>query len=77
MIKESNYLKMKDTRSKFIREGWMRSEWPGALESSYAAVGAGSNILWIDPYNDLVLVARWIDQKKIADMIGHFVGALA
>ena len=54
-----------------------KREWPGALESSYAAVGAGSNILWIDPYNDLVLVARWIDQKKIADMIGHFVGALA
>ena len=51
-------------------------EWPGAPESSYAAVGAGTNILWIDPDNDLVLVARWIDQNKVADLIGRVVGAL-
>ena len=40
-------------------------------------VCAGTSILWIDPDNDLVLVARWIDQKKVADLIGHIVGTLA
>jgi CubicO group peptidase (beta-lactamase class C family) len=54
-----------------------RREWPGAPESSYAAVGAGTSILWIDPDNDLVLVARWIDQARVASLIGHIVGALA
>ena len=53
-----------------------RREWPSAPKSSYAAVGAGTSILWIDPENDLILVARWIDQEKIADLIDHFVGAL-
>jgi CubicO group peptidase (beta-lactamase class C family) len=53
-----------------------KREWPAAPESSYAAVGAGTNIIWIDPDNDLVLVARWINQEKVSDLIGHFVGAL-
>lgn len=37
----------------------------------------GTSIIWIDPHNDLVLVARWINQEKVTGLIGHFVGALA
>ena len=48
-----------------------------APESSYAAVGAGTSIIWIDPDHDLVLVARWIDQGEVASLIGRIVGALA
>lgn len=51
--------------------------WPAAPESSYAAVGAGTSIIWIDPDHDLVLVARWIDQGEVASLIGRIVGALA
>ncbi len=54
-----------------------RGEWPGAPESSYAAVGAGSNILWIDPDNDLILVARWIEQDHVPELIARIVAALA
>ena len=54
-----------------------KREWPAAPESSYAARGAGSSIIWIDPDNDLVLVARWIDKEKVNDLISHIVGALA
>jgi len=54
-----------------------KREWSAAPESSYAAVGAGTSILWIDPANDLVLVARWINQEKVTDVIGHIVDALA
>lgn len=52
-------------------------EWPGAPQSSYAAVGAGANILWIDPEHDLVLVARWVDSAKVAEFIAHLVASLA
>ena len=34
---------------------------PSASEVSYSARGAGGNLTWIDPDNDLVAVLRWID----------------
>jgi CubicO group peptidase (beta-lactamase class C family) len=51
-------------------------EWPGVPESSYAALGAGNHILWIDPDHDLVLVARWIEQEHITGLLAKFVAAL-
>jgi len=33
--------------------------WPGTPKSSFAAVGFGSNTIWIDPEHDLVVVWRW------------------
>ena len=41
---------------------WLNTEkkaWPDAPATSYAAIGAGSNIIWIDPEHDLVVVWRW------------------
>ena len=38
-----------------------RSLFPSAHASSYAASGAGGNLTWIDPENDIVAVLRWID----------------
>jgi CubicO group peptidase (beta-lactamase class C family) len=35
--------------------------YPSASEASYFASGAGGNLTWIDPENDLVAVLRWID----------------
>ncbi|WP_247237819.1 serine hydrolase [Telluribacter sp. SYSU D00476] len=34
-------------------------EWPDAPTTSYAAIGAGSNTIWIDPEHDIVIVWRW------------------
>ena len=34
---------------------------PGLPHTSVMAVGAGSNIIWLEPSRDLLLVARWID----------------
>ena len=42
-----------------------RAQLPSAPESSYAAKGAGSNLIWIDPEHDLVVVVRWIDKASI------------
>lgn len=45
---------------------WLNTEqkaWPSAPATSYAALGAGSNTIWIDPEHDLVVVWRWHDGK--------------
>jgi len=34
--------------------------WPSAPESSFAAIGHGRNVLWIDPEHGLVAVVRWL-----------------
>ena len=36
-----------------------QKQWPSAPVSSFAAIGAGSNTIWIDPDHDLVVVWRW------------------
>ena len=41
---------------------WLNTQqkmWPDAPSSSFAALGAGSNTIWIDPEHDLVIVWRW------------------
>ena len=42
-----------------------RRQFPSAPESCYAARGAGSNIIFIDPDHDLVAVVRWIDTASL------------
>ncbi len=39
-----------------------RTQIPSAPASSFAARGAGSNVIWIDPEHDIVAVVRWIDK---------------
>ncbi len=38
-----------------------RDLYPSASASSYCARGAGGNLTWIDPENDIVAVLRWTD----------------
>jgi CubicO group peptidase (beta-lactamase class C family) len=38
-----------------------REMYPSASDASYCASGAGGNLTWIDPDNDIVAVLRWID----------------
>ena len=49
---------------------------PGAPESSFAARGAGSNVIWIDPEHDLVAVIRWIDKSSVAGLVRLLVQAV-
>ncbi|MCC6394358.1 MAG: serine hydrolase [Bryobacterales bacterium] len=44
-----------------------RRQWPSAPASSFAAVGNGGNIVWIDPVHDIVLVWRWHEGGKAMD----------
>lgn len=38
--------------------------WPDAPKTSYAALGAGQNTVWVDPEHDIVIVWRWHDGKQ-------------
>lgn len=39
------------------------SRFPGTPESSFAALGYGTNQVWVDPQHDLVVVLRWLDPE--------------
>jgi len=36
-----------------------KKQWPSASARSFAAIGYGSNTIWVDPDHDLVVVWRW------------------
>jgi CubicO group peptidase (beta-lactamase class C family) len=49
---------------------------PAAPRTSVTFQGNGSNIIYIDWENDLVVVVRWIQQRAFNDFIGQVLGAL-
>ena len=51
-----------------------RASQPFAPESSWSARGAGSNVIWLDPEHDLVVVVRWIEKSSVP---GFFERVLA
>ncbi len=53
-----------------------RARYPNASENSFFASGAGGNITWIDPSNDLVAVTRWMDSASVNGFIGLVMRAL-
>jgi len=46
-----------------------------APTTSVSALGAGSNIIWIDPERDLVAVLRWIDKRAFAGFLSRLLAA--
>lgn len=46
-----------------------RKYYPSAPASAFVHVGNGTNIIYIDPDSDLVIVARWIENGKIDEFI--------
>jgi CubicO group peptidase (beta-lactamase class C family) len=59
----------------FLNTG--RKRLPAAPEKSFAHLGAGSNIVYVDPENDLVIVARWIEDKAFAGVVEKVLSAIA
>jgi CubicO group peptidase (beta-lactamase class C family) len=47
-----------------------------APDTSYFAMGAGQNIIWVDPALDLVMVARWIDSAHTNALIGRVMDSI-
>jgi CubicO group peptidase (beta-lactamase class C family) len=52
------------------------AQFPGAPESSWAARGAGSNVIWLDPEHDLVVVVRWIDKASVGGFVQRVVASV-
>jgi CubicO group peptidase (beta-lactamase class C family) len=52
-----------------------QAQWPGTPATAFAAVGFGSNTIWIDPEDDLVVVWRW-HQGNGAEFFRRVVEAL-
>jgi CubicO group peptidase (beta-lactamase class C family) len=49
---------------------------PDVPADSFSAVGAGTNLVWIDPAHDLVIVVRWIDPRHDREFVKLVVAAV-
>lgn len=50
---------------------WLNTEqnWKGISPNVYYAAGFGGNYIIVDKEHDLVVVARWLDDSKVADVL--------
>ncbi len=57
---------------------WLNTDkrWPAVSPNVYFAVGFGGNYIIIDKEHDLVVVARWMDDSKIGDVMGLIVKSI-
>jgi CubicO group peptidase (beta-lactamase class C family) len=53
-----------------------RQQLASAPESSYLARGAGSNVIWIDPDHDLVVVVRWLNKASVDGFVKRIVASI-
>lgn len=44
--------------------------------TAFLHVGNGTNIIYVDPENELVAVVRWIENRQVGEMIGKILEAL-
>ena len=51
-------------------------QWPSAPASSFAALGYGSNIVWVDPEHDLVVVWRWYNDGSADELFKRILAAV-
>jgi CubicO group peptidase (beta-lactamase class C family) len=48
--------------------------YPSAPATAFAHIGAGTNMIYVDAENDVVIVARWIDDNKAAGTLDGLIG---
>jgi CubicO group peptidase (beta-lactamase class C family) len=53
-----------------------RKLWPAAPAEAFAHIGAGANVIYVDPVNDLVVVVRWIEPKALAGFVERVLAAI-
>ena len=46
-----------------------------ASSRSYFGLGVGSQVLWIDPEHELVVVTRWIEKEAVAEFGARIIEA--
>ena len=58
---------------------WWTNEdnrFPGAPKELFTAIGFGGNYIVIDQAHDLVIVTRWMDDEKMADVVSYVLKAI-
>lgn len=58
----------------FLNTG--RELYASAPEQAFAHLGNGTNLVYCDPVNDLVVVARWIDNQQIDAFLSRVLAAI-
>jgi CubicO group peptidase (beta-lactamase class C family) len=53
-----------------------QTRYPSASRDSFAAVGAGGNLTWIDPGHDIVAVLRWTDPASVDQFLRLLMAAI-
>jgi CubicO group peptidase (beta-lactamase class C family) len=53
-----------------------KKQWPSGPASSFAALGNGTNIIWIDPDHDVVVVWRWFQNSAMDGLIQRIEAAI-
>lgn len=53
-----------------------RKQWPSGPAFSFAALGNGSNTIWIDPDHDIVFVWHWYQNRAMNGMVQRIVAAV-
>lgn len=49
---------------------------PSAPESAFMHLGAGTNAVYVDPENDLVIVARWIERGAVDGLVQRVIASM-
>ena len=53
-----------------------RQLYPSAPASSFFFIGVGSNVVWINPEDNMVVVARWIEKESVDGFLAKVMAAL-
>lgn len=53
-----------------------RKLWPSAPATAFAHLGNGTNIVYVDPENDLVVVARWIENDAVDGLLQRVLASI-
>ena len=50
--------------------------WPSAPDKAFGHIGNGTNIVYVDPVNDLVIVLRWIEDSQIDEFLKRLLASI-
>lgn len=54
-----------------------QKQYAAATPRSFFALGAGGNVIWMDPEHDLVVVTRWMSTDKVNEFMRRVLAAIA
>jgi CubicO group peptidase (beta-lactamase class C family) len=53
-----------------------RKRFPAAPATAFVHLGNGTNLVYVDPENDLVVVARWIENGAVDDLLERVLASV-